>query len=344
MTALAAADPGPRAARVAPVQAMRESGPAEDRSLRRRTIIGRSSSGSGSRSRDSGLRQGSSQLVGLGAVLTFLGVATAVATVRPSGRRACSARRSPGSDTGRIGRGNAMRSPRRTSATAAALMIGLALVAAVSTIGAEREEERRQEIVDTSLGADYVLHADQFMPFSPEVARRCRASPSWRGRRLPLRLRPRSPTRGASDVQGVNPPALRGGPQADHVEGLARTGCPTGGWRSRSRRPRNSDLTGGGQGRRHLVPHRACSRSSRGRLRGQPVRWRLPAVGQGVRPQRHRASCSASSPSSAHAGATPRPAASGIDEGRRGVPERRRRRTGPSSSRSRAITSTSCST
>jgi putative ABC transport system permease protein len=69
-----------------------------------------------------------------------------------------------------------MRSPRRTAATASALMIGLALVAMVSTFGASVKKSLA-EYVGRSLGADYVLHTEQFSNFSPVVADRLRQRP-----------------------------------------------------------------------------------------------------------------------------------------------------------------------
>ncbi|MCU1588035.1 MAG: putative transport system integral rane protein [Frankiales bacterium] len=207
MTALAALMPALRAARVAPVQAMRESGPAEDRSLRRRTITGGVVLGLGVLALSIGLAEGQLALVGLGAVLTFLGVALlSPLFARPAVRvLGTPFTRSAG---GRIGRGNAMRSPRRTSATAAALMIGLALVAAVSTIGASAKKSI-VKVVDTSLGADYVLHTDQFMPFSPEVAKALEGKPEL-GAVAAFRFGQAkiSDENGATDVRGVNPSAL----------------------------------------------------------------------------------------------------------------------------------------
>ena len=207
MTALAALIPARRAARVAPVQAMRESGPAEDRSLRRRTIAGAVVLGLGVLGLTVGLAEGELGLVGIGAVLTFLGVALLSPLFA---RPAVGFLGSPFSRSaaGRIGRGNAMRSPRRTSATAAALMIGLALVAAVSTIGASAKKSV-VKIVDTSLGADYVLHADQFMPFSPEVTKALEGKPEL-GAVAAFRFGQAriADEKDPAYVQGVNPPAL----------------------------------------------------------------------------------------------------------------------------------------
>lgn len=176
VTAVAALVPARRAARVAPVQAMRDSGPAEERSLRKRVLVGGVVLLAGVIALFLGLRDGRLELVGAGAALSFLGVATlsplfARPTIGVIGV--------PFLHLGvpsRLGRGNAIRSPRRTSATAAALMIGLALVAMVSTFGASAKKSM-VKIVDGALGADYVLHTDTFQPFSPEVARALQGRP-----------------------------------------------------------------------------------------------------------------------------------------------------------------------
>ncbi len=70
--------------------------------------------------------------------------------------------------TGTLARGNAMRNPRRTSATAAALIVGLALVALVAIFADSLKTSVRSALNDVR--ADYILTAPQFAGFSPEVA------------------------------------------------------------------------------------------------------------------------------------------------------------------------------
>jgi putative ABC transport system permease protein len=60
---------------------------------------------------------------------------------------------------GRLARENAMRSPRRTAQTAAALMIGLALVSTVAVLGASLSTSAAHS-VDTAVNADYVISGD----------------------------------------------------------------------------------------------------------------------------------------------------------------------------------------
>lgn len=208
ITAVAALVPARRAAKVSPVQAMRESTPAEDRSLARRTSMGALVLALGVTALAVGLNKGSIQLVGLGAALSFLGVtilsplfARPVAGVLglPFARFGI---------PGRLGRGNAMRNPRRTSATAAALMIGLALVAMVSTLGSSVKSSV-QKTVDASLGADYVLHAQQYMPFTPAAAAPLYGRPELAAVAAIHTGRAKIGKAGLSSIEGIEPKALQ---------------------------------------------------------------------------------------------------------------------------------------
>jgi putative ABC transport system permease protein len=76
---------------------------------------------------------------------------------------------------GHLARENAQRNPRRTAATASALMVGLALVSAFSILGSPRPTPSVDELVDTAVRADYVVSTAVGQPFTPEVAERLRA-------------------------------------------------------------------------------------------------------------------------------------------------------------------------
>jgi putative ABC transport system permease protein len=77
--------------------------------------------------------------------------------------------------TGTLARGNAMRNPRRTAATAAALIVGLGLVALVAIFADSLKTSVRAALGDVR--ADYIVTASQFSGFSPAVAERARAVP-----------------------------------------------------------------------------------------------------------------------------------------------------------------------
>jgi putative ABC transport system permease protein len=77
---------------------------------------------------------------------------------------------------GTLARENAMRNPRRTASTAAALMIGLALVTFVSIFAASIKASTT-ETLDRTIAADYILMNDTFTPFSPDLATRLADQP-----------------------------------------------------------------------------------------------------------------------------------------------------------------------
>src|SRR5207244_7168568 len=121
--------PAVRASRVAPIAALRESQPAEFKFSTRRTVAGSVILVLGIAVLLIALFGGGSSAparVGLGAATVFFGVAVlSPLIVRPVARFLGR----PLRGTARtLGRENAMRNPKRTASTAAALMIGLGLV------------------------------------------------------------------------------------------------------------------------------------------------------------------------------------------------------------------------
>jgi putative ABC transport system permease protein len=114
--------------------------------------------------------------VGLGAAVMFVGRRDAVADLFRSVASVLAAPFARLGVPGRLGQANAVRSPRRTSATAAALMVALALVRAVSVLGASLKASV-DDVIDTSFGADFVLTSSSFQGFSPSVADALREAP-----------------------------------------------------------------------------------------------------------------------------------------------------------------------
>ncbi|MEU8031927.1 ABC transporter permease [Streptomyces sp. NPDC049099] len=108
-------------------------------------------------------------LLGLGVVLTL--IATVVAgplLVRPVIRVLGGAFPALFGPVGRMSQRNALRNPRRTGATAAALMVGLALVGGMSVASASMSASFDQQI-DRNLGADFIVQNTNFAPFTKEV-------------------------------------------------------------------------------------------------------------------------------------------------------------------------------
>ncbi|MFH8976840.1 ABC transporter permease [Streptomyces sp. NPDC017890] len=111
-------------------------------------------------------------LLGLGVVLTLLSTVIAgPLLVRPVIRVLGAAFPALFGSVGRMSRRNALRNPRRTGATASALMVGIALVGGMSVASASMTESFDQQI-DKVMGADFVVQNGGFMPFPREVGER----------------------------------------------------------------------------------------------------------------------------------------------------------------------------
>jgi putative ABC transport system permease protein len=82
-----------------------------------------------------------------------------------------------GGAMGRLARENAMRDPTRTARTAGALMIGLALVTVVATLGAGLKTTDRNAL-EKQVGGDYVLtNKNGFDPFTASASKAVQATP-----------------------------------------------------------------------------------------------------------------------------------------------------------------------
>jgi putative ABC transport system permease protein len=102
--------------------------------------------------------------LGGGVLLLFVGVAmVAPALVRPMAAVLAAPAQRLGGSAGALARGNATRNPARTASTAAALMIGLALVTVVATLGAGLRHSVRASLED-QVRADYVVTSSTALP------------------------------------------------------------------------------------------------------------------------------------------------------------------------------------
>jgi putative ABC transport system permease protein len=149
--------PARRAVRIPPVAAITAQRAESEVSSGRRGAIGGGCVVVGVAVLGIGLAASAVALVGLGAVGIFIGVAMLAPIVaRPMasviGRPVARLLGTPG----RMGRENSMRSPRRTAQTAAALMVGLALVSVMSVFGASLSKSTTNSI-DNAVSADLVV-------------------------------------------------------------------------------------------------------------------------------------------------------------------------------------------
>ena len=158
VTVISAIIPARRAVRVAPVAALVEDGEdAGETAPRWRVTAGLAVGVLGVVAVVAGLAKPTVALVGLGAVLVFVAVAMLVpVAARPLssalGRPLALLLGTPG----KLGRENSMRNPRRTAQTAAALMIGLALVSTIAVLGASLSTSAKDQ-VESAVAADYIV-------------------------------------------------------------------------------------------------------------------------------------------------------------------------------------------
>ena len=129
--------PARRAAKVAPVAAMRDTAVESTRPSRRRIVLGLFLTVASVVSVVGGIQSGNVPMVLLGALAGFLGVATlSPVLARPVMRVLAVALPRLAGIRGLLARENARRNPKRTAATASALMIGVALVGAITVFAA----------------------------------------------------------------------------------------------------------------------------------------------------------------------------------------------------------------
>ncbi|MGA9162553.1 MAG: FtsX-like permease family protein [Actinomycetota bacterium] len=172
VTVVAALIPARRAARISPMEALREAQDQPGRSLRFRIISGAVVLAIGLAPLLYGLFGTPSnglQLVGLGVALTFVGVAMLTPLIaRPVAAGIGLPIRHTGVP-GKLGRENSMRNPRRTAATASALMIGLGLVVFVAVFGASAKASTTA-VLERTLKADFILISPTLSGFSTSAA------------------------------------------------------------------------------------------------------------------------------------------------------------------------------
>ncbi len=161
VTVLAALAPARRAARIAPVAAMREDATPSVAGLRRRTVAGVlvgavgvaatvggvAASGAGSQASLTALG-----LLAVCAAVLLLSPVFARWVIDPLGRLIGR----PFGVSGRLARTNAVRNPRRTAATGFALTLGLVLVTGIAVVGASMKASLGK-LFDDNVRAAYIL-------------------------------------------------------------------------------------------------------------------------------------------------------------------------------------------
>lgn len=176
VTIISAIVPARKASRAPPIAAMRDVATEGRPHSGRRVVIGIAITALGVLALFAGLFGGAGiQFVGLGAFVVFIGVfVLGPVLARPLSDVIGSPLPRLRGITGTLARDNAMRNPKRTSATAAALMIGVALVGFITVFAASTKRSIDVQ-VDRAFKADYVISTGSgfgggFGGFSPTLA------------------------------------------------------------------------------------------------------------------------------------------------------------------------------
>ena len=179
ITTLSAWLPARRAAKIAPIDAMRSVSVDDSAGSTRRTTLGAVVVTGGIGALLTGLAVDEIALVGAGALATFSGVAIlGPVLARPVAHLLGVPLRLRGV-SGEIATRNAMRSPKRTARTAASLMIGVALVGFITVFAASAKTSIAGSLDEEFLGTHIINDGgwDNTTGLSPELAERLRAQP-----------------------------------------------------------------------------------------------------------------------------------------------------------------------
>ncbi|MER6752137.1 MULTISPECIES: ABC transporter permease [Streptomyces] len=181
VTVLAAYLPARRAGRISPMAALRDAGtPADARAGRIRGGIGLVLTAAGGAALylagSADKATDGSMWLGLGVVLSLIGFVV-VGPVLASGvvRVLGAVLLRAFGPVGRMAERNALRNPRRTGATGAALMIGLALVACLSVVGSSMVASATEEL-DKSVGTDFIIQSDSGQLITPQAVEAVRGA------------------------------------------------------------------------------------------------------------------------------------------------------------------------
>jgi putative ABC transport system permease protein len=187
ITVVSALLPARSASRVPPIAALRRvQVPDSTGSLRRRTVLGLAFAGLGGLILAGGLILDRDQpvipdiaLVGAGAGLIFIGVAVLTAVISKPVTGFLGAPLRESGVPGRLAVDNAGRNPRRTAATASALMVGLALVG-LTLVLADSLKTTASRLLDERFRADLIISPAGFggSRLSPELAPSVAALPA----------------------------------------------------------------------------------------------------------------------------------------------------------------------
>ncbi|HZI39277.1 MAG TPA: FtsX-like permease family protein, partial [Acidimicrobiia bacterium] len=216
ITVVSAMVPALRSSRVKPIAALRDVAIDASGSSAARTGAGLAIVGLGVASFTAGILEAGSALllIGFGTVATIIGVFVLGPVIaRPLMHLLGAPIQALSGTTGRLARENATRNPKRTSATASALMIGVALVGFI-TILASSFKAAISDTLSVSLKADYVVASGSYgnAGLSPEIEADLAGLPEVAGV-SPVRSSPIEVDGASSELAAVDTKTI--GPVAD---------------------------------------------------------------------------------------------------------------------------------
>jgi putative ABC transport system permease protein len=178
VTLLAAYLPARKASKVAPIEALRDVATETKLGSKRRTVFGVVATLSGALFIVQGLGGGGASAVGLGALAVFVGVAMLGPVIaRPFARVLGAPLPRMRGMAGTLARENAARNPKRSAATASALMIGVGLVTLI-TIFAASARQSVASTLDRGMYSEYIVNTQYGMGgLDPNVAQQIDALP-----------------------------------------------------------------------------------------------------------------------------------------------------------------------
>ncbi|OEV05370.1 ABC transporter permease [Streptomyces oceani] len=219
VTVLAAWLPARRAARIPPVAAMGSvHAPATTRSLVVRNIIGAILAGAGGALvLYATTAEDGEAAMGLGAAVLLIGVFV----LTPLLSRPLIAAAAPALKlfkvSGKLARQNAVRNPRRTAATASALMIGLTLITGL-TVVATGVQNAIDKMASDALKADYQVSMANFQPMSPKIQETLKSLDEVESV-TPWRMSPAMVDGESEQLAGVNPSTVQDLISVEFTEG-----------------------------------------------------------------------------------------------------------------------------
>jgi len=178
VTVLSAWLPARRAAKIAPIAAVRDVNVDRAGGSVRRAVVGALVTAGGVGLVIGGLAAGALVVVGAGALATFGGVAVIAPVIAPMLARVLGLPLRLRGVSGELATRNAIRNPKRTARTAASLMIGVGLVGFITVFGASVKTSVAGSLAEDFTGTHIIQTgaSDNTAGLSPELAERLRST------------------------------------------------------------------------------------------------------------------------------------------------------------------------